>query len=336
MNTPENSVRNKVMYRAGTAARLAGLPVETLRVWERRYRLSDAQRSEHGQRLYSVAQVQRLAMLKQLVDQGHAIGLLAELRQEELESMLRGRDSAAEQAPLRALVAGSSLPRRLAAIGSETSGIRMLEHCGDIDELQDLATDDPAEVLVVEKSELDDSVVAKIAAVRERLGIHAVLVLYRFCSSATIRTLRAQGCLVARVPADIGELALLCRSSLSGPRLPMPGTPPSPPAPRYDDVALAMLAQVRQGPACECPRHLAELLMMVGSFERYSAQCGSRNPDDAELHGRLGRAAGQARVLLEDAMAQLVLAENIALPRQRGDGAAIDQTILSRSASSAS
>lgn len=28
-------------YRSGVAARLAGLSVETLRVWERRYRLSD-------------------------------------------------------------------------------------------------------------------------------------------------------------------------------------------------------------------------------------------------------------------------------------------------------
>lgn len=336
MISTDNSVHSKVMYRAGTAARLAGLPVETLRVWERRYHLSDVQRSEHGQRLYSVAHVQRLAMLKQLVDQGHAIGLLAELRQEELESMLRGQPGTAEQEPLRALVAGNSLPRRLAAVGSAVSGIRMLGHCADIDDLHDLATDELAEVLVVEKSELDDSVVAKIAAARERLGIEAVLVLYRFCSSATIRALRAQGCLVARVPADIGELALLCRSSLRGPRLPLPEAPPSPATPRYDDAALAMLAQVRQGPACECPRHLAELLMMVCSFERYSAQCGARNPEDAELHGRLGRAAGHARLLLEDAMEQLVLAENIALPRQRGDGGAIGQTILSRSASSAS
>ena len=32
-------------YRSGVAARLAGLPVETLRVWERRYGVSDAGRS---------------------------------------------------------------------------------------------------------------------------------------------------------------------------------------------------------------------------------------------------------------------------------------------------
>lgn len=267
-----------------------------------------------GSALYSVEHVERLALLKQLVDQGHAIGLLAELRPEELKAMLGGREQALAREPVRALVAGSNLPRRLAAMGSEASGIRMLGHCPDIDELHDLAPDTAAEVLIVEKSELDEGIVARIAFVRARLGIDAVLVLYRFCASATIRALRGQGCLIARIPADIGELTFLCRSAVRGMRLPEQGKPAAPPPRRYDDGTLAALAQVNQGPACECPRHLAEVLMTVGSFERYSAQCGSRNPEDAELHARLSHAAAQARALLEEAMAQLILAENLAVP----------------------
>lgn len=315
MNSVNKEVHGRVMYRAGTAARLAGLPVETLRVWERRYRLSDVQRSEHGQRLYSVEHVERLALLKQLVDQGHAIGLLAELRVEELKAMLGGREQSLAQEPVGALVAGASLPRRLAAMGGEASGIRMLGHCADIQDLQDLAPDATADVLIVEKSELDEGIVQALASLRAHLGIDAVLVLYRFSSSATIRALRGQGCLVARVPADIGELTFLCRSAVRGMRLPGQGRPAAPPPRRYDDGTLAALAQVNQGPACECPRHLAEVLMTVGSFERYSAQCGSRNPEDAELHARLGHAAAQARAVLEEAMAQLILAENLAVPQ---------------------
>ena len=71
-----------VVYRSGVAARLAGLSAETLRVWERRYALSDTERSTSGQRLYSAEQVRRLGLLKQLVDQGHAIGILATLPKE--------------------------------------------------------------------------------------------------------------------------------------------------------------------------------------------------------------------------------------------------------------
>src|SRR4051812_5385386 len=81
-------------YRSGAAARLAGLSAETLRVWERRYELSDTRRSAHGQRLYSAEQVQRLSLLKQLVDQGHPIGQLARLSTERLRELAGGSGAA--------------------------------------------------------------------------------------------------------------------------------------------------------------------------------------------------------------------------------------------------
>jgi len=65
--------------RSGSAARLAGLPVTTLRVWERRYGVVAAPKSATGQRLYGAGDVQRLALLKLLSDRGHAIGTMATL-----------------------------------------------------------------------------------------------------------------------------------------------------------------------------------------------------------------------------------------------------------------
>ena len=53
----------RITYRSGVAARLAGLSPETLRVWERRYNLSGAERSARGQRLYSAELVRLLIML---------------------------------------------------------------------------------------------------------------------------------------------------------------------------------------------------------------------------------------------------------------------------------
>ena len=61
-------------FRTGAVARMLRMPVATLRVWERRYHLTDTPRSPGGQRLYTSADVQRLALLKQLVDVGHAVG----------------------------------------------------------------------------------------------------------------------------------------------------------------------------------------------------------------------------------------------------------------------
>lgn len=305
------------MYRTGAAARLAGLPVETLRVWERRYSLSEAQRSERGQRLYSAEQVARLGLLKQLVDQGHSIGVLAGLSHEQLQSMLGldGQARAVAETPVRVLLVGAMLSRRIAAMGQGAYGLDVRGHCDDLEQAPRLAPDAGADVLVIEMSELDDNAIAPIVAARQATGVSATVVLYRFSPSATIRALRAQSCLVARIPADLTELALLCQSALDGHRPPLHGIPlPNVAPPRFDETALARITAAGTNITCECPRHLTDVLLMVGSFERYSQQCASRNPEDAALHAQLALASGRARMLLEDAMEQLAIADGLPLP----------------------
>jgi hypothetical protein len=171
--------------------------------------------------------------------------------------------------------------------------------------------------MLIEMSELDEAAVPAIAALRQQLGI-ATVVLYRFCASATIRQLREHGCLVARAPSDGAEIALLCQAALSA----APASQAQPalaglgaPAPRrFDDQALAVVAATSNSVYCECPRHLADILLMLNSFERYSAQCAARTPADALLHEHLHHAAGSARVLLEAALERLARAEGIPLP----------------------
>jgi len=310
--------QERIMYRTGAAARLAGLPVETLRVWERRYSLSDAQRSERGQRLYSAEQVTRLGLLKQLVDQGHSIGVLAGLNRDQLQSMLGldGQARAVAAAPVRVLLVGAMLARRVAAMGQGALGLDVRGHCADLAQAVDMSQDPDADVLVIEQSELDERAVPAVVAAREAAGVGAVVVLYRFCSSATIRALRAQGCLVARIPADLNELALLCQSALTGHRPPLhePATTAVAP-PRFADEDLANITAAGNRLTCECPRHLSDLLLMVGSFERYSQQCASRNPQDAALHAELALASGRARVVLEAAMERLAIEEGLPLPK---------------------
>ena len=64
---------------------MLGMPVATLRVWERRYRLTQPGLTPNGQRRYSADDVQRLALIKQLTDLGHAIGSLAPLDMPRLQ-----------------------------------------------------------------------------------------------------------------------------------------------------------------------------------------------------------------------------------------------------------
>ena len=305
-------------YRSGVAARLAGLPVETLRVWERRYALTEPQRSQRGQRLYSGQQVRRLGLIKQLVDQGHPIGALARLSFEQLTVLAEPIKAAGQrEGALRVALVGDALSRQMAAGLPQAAGLQIVRSCARLAGAAEALHDCGAELLLIELSELDDSALPLIAAARDSAGVAAVVVLYRFCASATIRNLRAQGCLVARVPSDLAEVALLCHAALPGQRAaaaPDSGLAAVIGARRLDDEALARLAAASSNVMCECPRHLADILLMIGSFERYSAQCGARNPADAQLHLELAGAAAQARALLEAALERLARAEGLPLP----------------------
>lgn len=301
-------------YRSGVAARLAGLSVETLRVWERRYGVSETERSPRGQRLYSAQQVNRLRLLKGLVDQGHPIGLIAGLSWEQLHDLSRAQASveAGESGPMRVALIGPTLSRRMAAGGRDSLHLDVRHSSADMEgALSQLAGTD-CEVLVVELSELDETVLSSIENARTAANAKAVLILYRFGSSAIIRQLRMNECTVARVTYDLAEIVALCRTALAGQRASLKEATSVPiAAPRFDEEALTTLATASNKLGCECPRHLAELLLTVGSFERYSAQCASRNPEDAQLHQELLRAAGQARTILEHAMERLARAEGL-------------------------
>ncbi|NHZ61157.1 MerR family transcriptional regulator [Massilia genomosp. 1] len=310
-------------YRSGVAARLAGLPVETLRVWERRYGVSTPQRSARGQRLYSSAQVRRLSLIKQLVDQGHPIGAMAHLPLEQLQHLAEPLETdAGASGPIRVAVVGAGLARQLSAGGRALLTLDVRHSCARLDEAPAALRGVGADVLLIELSELDDAALPLVAAARLACGTPAVVVLYRFCASATIRHLRALGCLVARAPSDMAEVALLCQVALPSRRAQLAAPPRAPLAQRadtvaprrLDDQALADLAAASNSVICECPRHLADILLMIGSFERYSMQCGARNPGDAALHQELGQAAAQARTLLEHALERLARAEGLPLP----------------------
>jgi hypothetical protein len=314
IENPGVSDQQAGLYRSGVAARLAGLPVETLRVWERRYGISNTGRSAHGQRLYSDAQVSRLRMLKQLVDQGHPIGALAPLALDQLAVLAVVPPPRASSQPLRVGVVGVALARRLDGGGRELIALDIVAKSHELDGAAAALADAGADLVLMEMSELDDSALPAIVALRQQLGV-PVLVLYRFCASATIRKLRAQGCLGARAPTDVAEIVLLCELAATRVKLPAASVKPGAPAARrFDDDALHVLATVNSSVPCECPRHLSDLLLMLNSFERYSEKCASRTVADARLHEQLNHAAGSARVLLEDALERLARADGLPLP----------------------
>lgn len=66
---------------------------------------------------------------------------------------------------------------------------------------------------------------------------------------------------------------------------------------------------------CECPRHVAELIAQLASFEQYSQDCLNNSLEDAHLHARLSAVSGSARALFEQALEMVAQHEGIALDR---------------------
>ena len=96
----------KAGYPIRAAAKLSGLPVDTLRAWERRYKAVVPSRVGRG-RIYSDAQIARLCSLRDAVNAGHAIGQVASLSDREVRQLLR-RTKALSSAVEPAARAGSS------------------------------------------------------------------------------------------------------------------------------------------------------------------------------------------------------------------------------------
>jgi len=318
-------------YRSGIAARLAGIPVETLRVWERRYQVAGPRLNARGHRLYSAEDVSRLTLIRQLVDLGSSISSIARLPLRALREMRSAATAASRGISvgsgatrrLRVALVGEALTEQVARDGALHSALEIVASCAGQARAADALRGVSADVLAIELPTLQMGAVATVDAWVAAVGARHAVVQYRFAPAAVVGALRDRGHTVVRAPIDVDELERLCREAIAPYALAAsPGSPPLPldvvPPPRFDDPSLTRLARALTTLYCECPHHLVDLLLSLGSFERYSAECANRSPSDAVLHRHLQRVAGSARVLFEDALVRVARAEGLALPLNPG------------------
>jgi DNA-binding transcriptional MerR regulator len=98
-------------YPIRAVARLTGISIDALRVWERRYQSVVPARTARG-RLYSAAQVRRLVLLRDATLAGHSIGQVSKLEDDQIRELLATRPAASpvqeesdEHTVIRALLA---------------------------------------------------------------------------------------------------------------------------------------------------------------------------------------------------------------------------------------
>ena len=76
-------------YPIRAVSKLTGIGIDTLRAWERRYGAVTPTRDDRG-RMYTEADVARLRLLNGAVEQGHSIGRLAALSNDQLRDLCAG------------------------------------------------------------------------------------------------------------------------------------------------------------------------------------------------------------------------------------------------------
>lgn len=317
-------------HRSGAVARMVRMPVATLRVWERRYQLSSPALTPSGQRLYSAADVRRIALLKQLTEHGHAIGSLAGLDMGQLQEVaathahaVTGTLTSAPSpavARWRVAVVGESLGRRLMRPSVRRRLAGALEVLGPFKDAAEAAAatgHDTIDLLLVQAPTLHPAWLSDLQQAAPALKTVRTAAVYRFSSESVCERLALAGVALLREPLADAALGQWLESLSGGvPRAPLPPLTTGETAPprRWDDAALADIAGLSSTIACECPRHVAEILMQLSHFEAYSTECRNRSPADAELHAYLAGVAASARAKFEEALERVAVHEGLLMP----------------------
>jgi MerR family transcriptional regulator, light-induced transcriptional regulator len=315
-------------FRSGAVARMLGMPVATLRVWERRYAVCGPAVTASGQRLYTTADVRRLTLLRQLTERGHAISTLAPLPFAELQAVALAHCSAPGVARVPA-----TTPRRVALVGRTLAAVlpqatrpradgTTWQWLGPYDSLAQATQAlqaQPPDALLMQVPELQADALADGLLMSPLWRDLPKAVLFSFASHRACDRLAAAGVALLREPQPPAVLSQWLHHWASGAdatatTAPAQAAGAAPPPPRWDADALAAVAAHASSVACECPRQVAELLQQLTHFERYSASCASRSASDAELHAYLHHVAGQTRLLFEAALERVVLHEGLQLP----------------------
>jgi DNA-binding transcriptional MerR regulator len=318
----------EAVYRVGAVARLINIPVETLRVWERRHGIVDHTGEHHRHRLYSIRDVRRLSLIKKLVDLGSSISSIARLPEDALQQMYNvATDAAAaredppalptETRKLRLMLVGPALQARFAAAVMRPHSVDVVAQRDSLEAAG--AAPVQVDVLVVEVGTLQPEMLIDLGRVLRALHARFAIIAHRFAATEVLHQFVQRGLVIQQAPLPIDSLDGLCAVLPARREVPerravaAAEVPSTPAAPRFDERSLARVATVSTDLRCECPRHLAELLLSVSAFETFSAQCASRGRQDAELHMYLGRVAAHCRLQLEQALLHIAQIEGIPL-----------------------
>lgn len=303
-------------YNIGAVARLTGITVHNLRIWEKRHNAVTTVRTAGGRRVYDDMAVERLVLLKGCVDHGASISHIAGLPNDELKSTLAALTAGAAldaRTPQdRLCLVGSYANQVVGSKEAETLGFSQVERHSALSQLRYEFSGHSVNVLLIDEPAISEDSCQAIIQAAQITAAPQVHVIYRYARQRDLLRLRAHGYQLWNAPVDRDSLlqalgkALQANSSVS-----KSVHADKPAVRRFSDEQLARLSRMASRVECECPRHLSELIIALCAFESYSNHCENRNADDAALHLAIYRTTGKARSIMEDMLATVLKQEGI-------------------------
>lgn len=180
------------------------------------------------------------------------------------------------------------------------------------------------DVLVLDLNLLGDDPLGYIQDIKAIAQPETIIAVYSFAKWSLIQQITAEGVRIIKAPINMrllqsSMLSMVVKEIMRTTQRPsdnqstptkqnFKATPR-----RYSTQQLSKLQQIKSAIDCECPNHIADLVIALSAFESYSRDCKNRNAQDAEIHAMLYQSTAEARHLMEQALSQLCDYEGIFL-----------------------
>ena len=324
----KNYLPDTPLHKIGAVSSLSGVPTPTLRVWEVRYATFSPLKTQGQHRLYSDDDVLKATLLKRLTEQGHAISNIANLSSQALNNLLMQQQSSnriqvhkkLEDRAISMTIIGLALAGRIESkkftLSFNNHEIKVADIFNDLSDALGAEFEQPTQILLVKTNSLHAGIEVDIHKLAQNCQALQVIVLYNYGQQNIIESMKRSGMIVRREPISDSDLADLINSVL------LVGTEEKNsglvvgaliPQRKYSDATLAKVAGISSNVLCECPRHVAEIIAQLASFEQYTHECLNKSTEDAHLHAYLSSVSGSARALFESALEMVAKHEGIEL-----------------------
>ena len=326
----EDQKSKQPTYRIGAIANLTGLSTHTIRAWERRYGMVLSDRSEGGTRLYDANSLDRLRLIKKLLDHGESISMICNLNKEELKERLaqfphqlfekftQPAHNSAELRVLKVVTAGQSTLERNEFSIRPNLKLKIAKHCEDENQLETYLGN-PTHLSEIEAVVLFEDLLSsqKSKILSPWLTKYKRLqwiVIFSMGSGRELSQLYENGVKTIKGPLPVevlvDSIALHIQPSLSVVTV-VESDPTPAPVPLFSIEQLNRLGNLNSSIQCECPSHMSTLIHNLIAFEKYCETCENESPEDAALHAELGKETAKSRAILEQMLIKVCAHDNI-------------------------